>query len=134
LQSFDDSSHGYVERFLSVIAGCMVTNTLAASVATELTVTREQMEEYRKELELYNLARQRFDDDTAKYWKAVSDKRKVRNSKRRNNQGLVVDDYVLNPAANLYWPTASSRSVSAGTGKASRGRKVHTCVYRKRHP
>jgi hypothetical protein len=51
--------------------------------------------EYRRKLEEYTRARQQYGDEAAAYWRSVSEKRRLRNSKRRNNQEIVLDDYVL---------------------------------------
>jgi len=51
--------------------------------------------EYGRKLEEYTHARQQYDDEAAAYWRSVAQKRRLRNSKRRNNQEIVLDDYVL---------------------------------------
>ena len=48
-----------------------------------------------RKLEDYKAARQRFDDEAEAYWNAVAQMRRLRNTKRRNNQDILVDDYVL---------------------------------------
>jgi len=48
-----------------------------------------------RKLEDYKQARQQFDDEAEAYWTAVSQMRRLRNTKRRNNQDILVDDYVL---------------------------------------
>ena len=53
------------------------------------------MAEYRRKLEEYTRARQKFDDEASAYWKSIADKRRQRNAKRRANQAVVLDDYVL---------------------------------------
>jgi hypothetical protein len=58
----------------------------AASLATA---------EYRRKLEEYTRARQKFDDEASAYCKSIADKRRQRNAKRRANQAVVLDDYVL---------------------------------------
>jgi hypothetical protein len=51
--------------------------------------------EYRRKLEEYTKARQKFDDEASAYWKSIADKRRQRNAKRRANQAVVLEDYVL---------------------------------------
>jgi hypothetical protein len=53
------------------------------------------MVEYRRKLEEYTKARQKFDDEASAYWKSIADKRRQRNAKRRANQVIVLEDYVL---------------------------------------
>jgi len=53
------------------------------------------MVEYRRKLEEYTRARQKFDDEASAYWKSITDKRRQRNAKRRANQAVVLEDYVL---------------------------------------
>jgi hypothetical protein len=53
------------------------------------------MLEYRRKLEEYTKARQAFDDEAGAYWKSIADKRRQRNAKRRANQEIVLEDYVL---------------------------------------
>jgi hypothetical protein len=51
--------------------------------------------EYWRKLEEYTRARQQYGDEAAAYWRSVAEKRRLRNSKRRNNQEIMLDDYVL---------------------------------------
>lgn len=58
--------------------------------------TREQAKaDYQKALAEYDAARQQYEAQAASYWTSISDKRQLRNTKRRNGEPLVVDDYVL---------------------------------------
>ena len=50
---------------------------------------------YRAKLEEYTKARQAYEDERAAYWNSVSAKRTIRNAKRRANEQLALDDYVL---------------------------------------
>ena len=43
----------------------------------------------------YIRARQKFDDDSSRYWTLIAEKRHMRIAKRRNNQTVQIDDYVL---------------------------------------
>ncbi len=51
--------------------------------------------DYERKLEEYKQARQRFDDQAEAYWNAVAQMRRTRNAKRRSNQDILIDDYVL---------------------------------------
>ena len=43
----------------------------------------------------YILARRKFDEESSQYWKLIIEKRHARGAKRRNNQTVLIDDYVL---------------------------------------
>jgi hypothetical protein len=43
----------------------------------------------------YIRARQKFDEASSQYWKLIIEKRRARIAKRRNNQTVLIDDYVL---------------------------------------
>jgi hypothetical protein len=51
--------------------------------------------EYRRKLAEYTAAYQRYEAEADAYWNAVSEKRRIRAAKRRNNQEIVLQDYVL---------------------------------------
>jgi hypothetical protein len=53
------------------------------------------MGEYRRKLEAYRHAREAFEAEATAYWTAITEKRRLRIAKRRGNQDIVVDDYVL---------------------------------------
>src|SRR6516164_7641672 len=53
------------------------------------------MAEYRRKLEEYTLARQKYEAAADAYWGSIADKRKLRRAKRRNNQDVVLGDYML---------------------------------------
>ena len=50
---------------------------------------------HRGAIEAYIRARRAYEDEATAYWQAVTDKRRGRNAKRRNNEAIVLDDYVL---------------------------------------
>jgi hypothetical protein len=58
-----------------------------------LSVAQAVSEDQR--LDEYIRARQKFDDDSSRYWKLIIEKRRIRIAKRRNNQTVEIDDYVL---------------------------------------
>jgi hypothetical protein len=45
--------------------------------------------------EQYARARRAFDAEANGYWRLITEKRQVRNAKRRNNEPILLDDYVL---------------------------------------
>src|SRR5215510_313215 len=51
--------------------------------------------DYQARAEQYARARRAFEEEASAYWQAVSEKRSVRNAKRRNNEQIGPDDYVL---------------------------------------
>jgi hypothetical protein len=46
-------------------------------------------------VEAYISARRAYEDEATAYWQSVTDKRRARFAKRRNNETVVLDDYVL---------------------------------------
>lgn len=63
----------------------------AAGAAVPAAVTAE----YRRKLAAYALAREQYETAAAGYWSAIAEKRALRNAKRRSNNAIVLDDYVL---------------------------------------
>jgi len=51
--------------------------------------------DYRTKAEQYALARRAFEEVTSAYWKAIAEKRRARNAKRRSNEPIELNDYVL---------------------------------------
>ena len=50
---------------------------------------------HRGAIEAYLHARRAYEDEASAYWQSVADKRRGRNAKRRNNETIALDDYVL---------------------------------------
>lgn len=48
-----------------------------------------------KAIEAYLNARRAYEDEAQAYWQEIADKRRARFAKRRNNEAIVVEDYVL---------------------------------------
>lgn len=57
--------------------------------------TAAAIAKYEKKLAEYEAARAAFEAVATPYWKSVSDKRRKRFAKRRNNKPVALDDYVL---------------------------------------
>ena len=51
--------------------------------------------DYQAKAEQYARARGAFEEEAGAYWRSVSEKRAARNAKRRNNEPIGLDDYVL---------------------------------------
>jgi hypothetical protein len=52
-------------------------------------------EGYRQKLKEYTRAHEQYEAERAAYWTVVAEKRRLRRSKRRDNQEIALDDYVL---------------------------------------
>ena len=63
--------------------------------AASATAPSPAVAEYRRKLEEYILARQKYEAEADAYWGSAADKRRLRRSKRRNNQDIALGDYVL---------------------------------------
>jgi hypothetical protein len=53
------------------------------------------MEQYRRALDAYNVAHDRYAAVSNAYWSSITEKRKLRNSKRAAGEAIAIDDYVL---------------------------------------
>jgi hypothetical protein len=74
-------------------------------------------------LEQYNAARQAYEDAASAYWAAVGEKRRTRNGKRRNNEDILIDDYVLGqPPVYAGPPMPADPSAPPATPPAARKR------------
>lgn len=75
---------------------CTARPTSAKQIAQAVTPDDldSRMAVYRRQLEEYTRARAAFAEAATAYWTAIAEKRRVRNSKRRD-QEIALDDYVL---------------------------------------
>lgn len=71
-----------------------VLSTLAAALLLSAAPARAQMS-YEQALAQYNAARAPYEEAAAAYWDDISDKRRIRNAKRRDGERITADDYVL---------------------------------------
>jgi hypothetical protein len=84
-------------------AACRLLIALAVGTANLLVdqpvataqIGPEAKADYQRELAEYDAAQQQYEALAQPYWKSVGDKRQLRNTKRRNGEPIVVDDYVL---------------------------------------
>jgi hypothetical protein len=60
---------------------------------------------YQAKLEEYTQARRAFDEQLGVYWRTIAEKRQVRNAKRRKNDQIQLDDYVLTQPPIYEGPT-----------------------------
>lgn len=67
----------------------------AALFSAAIAQTPQQMTEYRRKLAEYNAVREPFEEAASAYWTAVGEKRRARNAKRRSNETITAEDYVL---------------------------------------
>jgi hypothetical protein len=51
--------------------------------------------DYQAKAEQYARARRAFEEESSAYWKSIAEKRRARNAKRRGNEPIQLDDYVL---------------------------------------
>lgn len=63
----------------------------------QLAPTPAAIADYRRKLEEYTAARGKYEAEADAYWSSIADKRRLRHAKRRNNQEMMLDDYVLTP-------------------------------------
>ena len=61
----------------------------------QLAPTPAAIADYRRKLEEYTAARGKYEAEADAYWSSIADKRRLRHAKRRNNQEMVLGDYVL---------------------------------------
>ena len=67
----------------------------AATVADAWAAPVAAPEDYPNKLKEYLAAREAYDNEAKAYWSSIADKRRLRTTKRRNNEEILVNDYVL---------------------------------------
>src|SRR5437879_9989521 len=96
---------------LALFAGAPATAIDAGTLAPSATDAMAQaaspqaIAEYRRKLREYQEARAAFEEEAGAYWSSISEKRKVRNAKRRERQTIALDDYVLTQPPVYSGPT-----------------------------
>jgi hypothetical protein len=70
-------------------------NASVEGAANTASASSAAMAEYRRKLAEHTRARQQYDEEAQAYWTSITEKRRLRISKRRNNQDILLDDYVL---------------------------------------
>jgi hypothetical protein len=91
---------GYLAPALLLIASQPVgvgAATLPATSAEAMAqaASPPAIAEYRRKLKEYQEARATFEQEASAYWSAIAEKRRGRNAKRRQQQPIRLDDYVL---------------------------------------
>jgi hypothetical protein len=67
----------------------------ATADAMAQAASPQAIAEYKRKLKEYLEARAAFDEEAGAYWSSISEKRRVRNAKRRDRQQITLNDYVL---------------------------------------
>lgn len=80
--------------FAALLAPFAVTLS-ACAPGVSATSTFAAAGDYESKLAAYEAARRPYERAAEAYWNAVSDKRRIRNAKRRNHQPVLLEDYVL---------------------------------------
>jgi hypothetical protein len=92
----DMRRHVTGHRVAGVVAALLLSQPLAGEPArAQSPVSQAAMNDYRRKLEAYTQARQKFEEEANAYWTAIADKRRARNAKRREKREIMLDDYVL---------------------------------------
>jgi hypothetical protein len=91
---------GYLALALLLIApqaAAIDAETLPAATAGAMAqaVSPQAIAEYRRKLKEYLEARTAFEQEASAYWSSIAEKRRGRNARRRENQTIALDDYVL---------------------------------------
>jgi hypothetical protein len=79
---------------LTAVPEC-VAAPAATMQAMAQAATPGAIADYRRKLRDYQEARAAFDEEAGAYWNSIADKRRGRNTKRRDHQPVTLDDYVL---------------------------------------
>jgi hypothetical protein len=81
----------------TALSGLVAANAepTAARDATAPLVVADARADYLSKLAAYQAARAAFEEISAPYWDQVRQKRQLRNTKRRNGETIVAQDYVL---------------------------------------
>jgi len=78
--------------WICLLAACVL---LAQTVAHAQGAPPGAIGDYQTGLAQYQAARGAYEAEATAYWDAVSEKRRIRNAKRRDKQTITLDDYVL---------------------------------------
>jgi hypothetical protein len=91
------AGHRWLSFLLIAALGCCpaVSRAQSAGPAAVPPNLAPAVAQYRRALEEYNSARQVYVAVAAAYWRSITEKRQLRNSKRAHGEALALDDYVL---------------------------------------
>jgi hypothetical protein len=76
-------------------AALLMTSELCCAQGPASGTKAATNDSYQSAAEQYARARRAFDDEAGAYWRSIIEKRQIRNAKRRNNEPIQIDDYVL---------------------------------------
>ncbi|MEA2948480.1 MAG: hypothetical protein QOI40_3810 [Alphaproteobacteria bacterium] len=76
-------------------AALLMTSELCCAQSPSSGTKAATNDSYQSAAEQYARARRAFDDEAGAYWRSITEKRQIRNAKRRNNEPIQIDDYVL---------------------------------------
>jgi hypothetical protein len=82
-------------KLAGIIVALVLSHAGVAEPARAQAVAAQAGSDYQRKLDAYQAARQKFEEEASAYWTAIADKRRARNAKRRNNEEIVLEDYVL---------------------------------------
>jgi hypothetical protein len=83
-------------KLAGMIAALVLSQAVAAEPARAQGASAQAgTSDTQRKLAAYQAARQKFEEEAGAYWTAIADKRRARNAKRRNNEEIVLEDYVL---------------------------------------
>ena len=91
------SSFVTLALFAGAPALAVEADVLPSSIANAMAqaASPQAIAEYRRKLKEYQEARAAFEEEAGAYWSSISEKRKIRNAKRRDRQTIALNDYVL---------------------------------------
>src|SRR5262245_51165786 len=86
-----------IHRFSRLMTICLlaVGVQFAALAARAQSAPGAAIADYQAKFAQYQAARAPYEAEASAYWEAVSEKRRTRNAKRRDQVPITVDDYVL---------------------------------------
>jgi hypothetical protein len=76
-------------------AALLMTSELCCAQSPSSGTKAATNDSYQSAAEQYARARRALDDEAGAYWRSITEKRQIRNAKRRNNEPIQIDDYVL---------------------------------------
>jgi hypothetical protein len=76
-------------------AALLMTSELCCAQSPSSGTKAATNDSYQSAAEQYARARRAFGDEAGAYWRSITEKRQIRNAKRRNNEPIQIDDYVL---------------------------------------
>jgi hypothetical protein len=88
-----------------------------------------EAETYQLKAQQYARARRAFDDEARAYWRSIVEKRQARNAKRRNNEPILLDDYVLTQPPVYHGPPRPQDPSAPKPGPRLQGAKQLAAAF-----